>query len=153
MRGTPRLLGFTILVCVSAACAPRTTQGYKRYEPPGERLIAADEIGQTGPTNPWEAVQRSRTFLSTTLNSRGEPGRVTRRGRGSIVVRERPVVIIDGVRVSDVGALVTVPAGTIAWIRILTATASTAAYGAQGGSGAIIVQTFGADRTPVARAP
>jgi hypothetical protein len=120
--------------------------GAHRFNQPGERLILADEIAKTGAVNAWEAIQRTPTFLSTAQNNRGEPARVWRRGRGSVVLKETPAVIIDGVTAGDIGVLTSIQATRIAWIRILTASAATSRYGTSAGAGAIVVQTKGADQ-------
>lgn len=124
------------------ACAPAQIDSSRRvYLPPGEKLILSDEISRTGARNAWEAIKRTPTFLSTMENGRGEPTRLWRRGRGSILLRETPIVVVDGVIASDLAALSSIPAEQIAWIRVLTGSASTARFGTQGGSGAIMIQT------------
>lgn len=128
----------------AGACGPAPFRA-QRFNQPGEKLILADEIAKTGALNAWEAIQRTPTFLSTTQNARGEPARVWRRGRSSVVLRETPEVIVDGVVASDIGVLATIAADRIAWIRILTGTVATARYGTHAGSGAIIIQTWGAE--------
>jgi outer membrane cobalamin receptor len=124
------------------ACAPAQIDSSRHvYLPPGEKLILSDEISRTGARNAWEAIKRTPTFLSTMENGRGEPTRVWRRGRGSILLRETPIVVVDGVIASDLAALSSIPAEQIAWIRVLTGSASTARFGTQGGAGAIMIQT------------
>lgn len=143
-----RRCGFVALVTVTLALASacgRPPGGAHRFNQPGERLILADEIAKSGALNAWEAIQRTPTFLSTMQNSRGEPTRAWRRGRGSVVLRETPAVIVDGVTSSDLAVLTTIAAPRIAWIRVLTGTAATARYGTPAGAGAIVVQTWGSE--------
>jgi outer membrane cobalamin receptor len=136
------LLGAVCAILALAACASSQHRGGQRvYTPPGEKLILADEISKSGARNAWEAIKRTPTFLSTMENGRGEPTRLWRRGRGSIVLRETPVVVVDGVIASDLSALSSIPAEQIAWIRVLTGAAGTARFGSQGGAGAIMIQT------------
>lgn len=141
-RGSVALV--TLTFALVAACG-RPPGGVHRFNQPGERLILADEIAKTGALNAWEAIQRAPTFLSTMQNARGEPTRAWRRGRGSVVLRETPAVIVDGVTSSDLSVLATIAAPRIAWIRVLTGTAATARYGTSAGAGAIVVQTWGSD--------
>ena len=136
-------LAGTLILFAACAAAPA---GAHRFNQPGERLILADDIAKTGALNAWEAIERTPTFLSTAQNSRGEPGRVWRRGRGSVVLKETPAVIIDGVTMSDISVLTSIAATRIAWIRVLTASAATSRYGTSAGAGAIVVQTKGADQ-------
>lgn len=140
-----RALALAGALALLAGCGGAPVSAH-RFNQPGERLILADEIVKTGAVNAWEAIQRTPTFLSTTQNNRGEPTRVWRRGRGSVVLKETPAVIIDGVAASDISVLTSIAATRIAWIRVLTASAATSRYGTSAGAGAIIVQTKGADQ-------
>ena len=146
---TACLAGALLAVC---ACAPaRVSESRHVYTPPGEKLILADEISRSGARNAWEAIKRTPTFLSTMENGRGEPTRLWRRGRGSILLRETPIVVVDGVIASDLAALSSIPAEQIAWIRVLTGAAGTARFGTQGGGGAIMIQTRLGEPAAVAR--
>lgn len=139
---TPRSACVACIVVALCACGPvRTGESRHVYAPPGEKLILADEISRSGARNAWEAIKRTPTFLSTMENGRGEPTRLWRRGRGSIMLRETPIVVVDGVVASDLAALSSIPAEQIAWIRVLTGAAGTARFGTQGGGGAIMIQT------------
>jgi outer membrane cobalamin receptor len=129
------------LLVLSACAGAHPDEGRRLYSPPGEKLILADEISRTGARNAWEAIKRTSTFLSTMENNRGEPTRLWRRGRGSIMLRESPVIVVDGIIASDLAALASIPAEQIAWIRVLTGSAGTARFGSQGGAGAIMIQT------------
>lgn len=149
---TPRSAWVAGVLVALCACGPaRTGESRHVYVPPGEKLILADEISRSGARNAWEAIKRTPTFLSTMENGRGEPTRLWRRGRGSIMLRETPIVVVDGVIASDLGALSTIPAEQIAWIRVLTGAASTARFGTQGGGGAIMIQTRLGEPSSVAR--
>ena len=130
-----------VLIALCACAPPQATQSRHVYLSPGEKLILADEISRTGARNAWEAIKRTPTFLSTMENGRGEPTRLWRRGRGSILLRETPIVVVDGVIASDLATLSSIPAEQIAWIRVLTGSAGTARFGTQGGGGAIMIQT------------
>lgn len=122
------------------------------YDPPGEQLILRDEIAKSGATTAWEVVRRL-SHMTTSTSAAGEPSRMYRRGRSSIVIRETPVVVVDGVQATDLQILTQVRADQIAWIRVLTGAASTTRYGAGGGAGAVIVQTVGSEPETVAHAP
>lgn len=145
-----RLLSFTLAAAAitSVACA-RGAHPHV-YQPPGEQLILPDEIAQSGASDAWDVVRRL-THMTTSSNLAGDPARMYRRGHGSIVIRETPLVIIDGARSTDIQMLARIRADRIAWMRVLTGAASTTLYGADGGAGAVIVQTAGSDR--VASAP
>ncbi|MFL5563065.1 MAG: TonB-dependent receptor plug domain-containing protein [Gemmatimonadaceae bacterium] len=116
----------------------------RSFDPPGEQLILPDEIAKSGATDAWDVVRRL-SHMSTTSTIAGEPSRMYRRGRSSMVIRERPIVVIDGIQVAELEALSDVRADQISWMRILTGAASTTRYGARGGAGAVIVQTLGTE--------
>lgn len=136
----------TLIACVllGAGCGP-AVRGPHLYQTPGEQLILADEIAKSGATNAWEVVSRS-SHMSTSTNSRGEPTRMWRRGRSSLYASETPIVVVDGVESVDIQILSQIRADRIAWMRILTASASASRFGTDGGAGAVIVQTWGAEQ-------
>jgi len=132
------------LMVMSGGCGPAIHPAHG-YAPPGEQLILADEIERSGATTAWEVLLRS-SHVSTTSTADGEPSRMWMRGRGSLYLRETPIVVVDGVESVDIQILSQIRADRIAWIRILTASASAARFGTDGGAGAVIVQTWGAEQ-------
>ena len=139
-----RLVSSTIAAACIAAVGCGHNVHSRAFDPPGEQLILPDEIAKSGATDAWDVVRRL-THMSTTSTVAGEPSRMYRRGRSSMVIRERPIVVIDGVQVAELEALSDVRADQISWMRILTGAASTTRYGARGGAGAVIVQTLGTE--------
>jgi outer membrane cobalamin receptor len=131
-------------LAVSAGCGHNVRP--RVYQPPGEQLILREDIAQSGAQDAWDVVRRL-THMSTSTTVAGEPARMYRRGRGSLVIRETPLVIIDGARSNDIQALARIRADQIAWMRILTGAASTTLFGADGGAGAVIVQTAASDQS------
>jgi TonB-dependent receptor-like protein len=109
------------------------------YSPPGEQLILPDEIAASGATDAWEVVRRLSHM--TTETAAGEPTRMYRRGRSSIMIREQPIVVIDGVASRDLQVLAQLRATDITSMRILTGPGATILFGADGGAGAVIVRT------------
>lgn len=146
-RLVPLLL---VVAAVSAVgCGQRVRE--RRYEAPGVQLILPDEIAASGAQTAWEVVRRL-SHMTTLSTTSGEPSRMYRRGRSSIVIRETPVVVIDGAQATDIAILSTIRADQIAWMRVLTGAASSTQFGAQGGAGAVIVATLrGDDTVDVAR--
>ena len=135
---------------VAAACIAGTGCGHnphpRTFDPPGEQLILPDEIAESGATDAWDVVRRL-THMSTASTVSGQPSRMYRRGHGSIVIRETPLIIVDGVESTDIGILTEVRADQIAWMRGLTGAAGTTHYGASAGAGAVIVKTLDAPTT------
>ena len=148
MRRT--LLSCSLVACVVASGCGQPLRGIHRYDAPGEQLILAEDIAASGATSAWDVV-REMTHMSTTTTANGDPARMWRRGRGSIYGSETPIVVVDGVESLDIQILSQIRADRIAWIRILTATASAARFGTDGGGGAVIVQTVGAEQDVAAR--
>ncbi len=144
MRRTLSSTALAACVLLTEACGPVMRNAHQ-YAAPGEQLILADEIAQSGATNAWEVVTRS-SHMSTSTTANGEPSRMWRRGRASIHSAEIPIVVIDGVESLDIQVLAQIRAERIAWMRILTASASASRFGTDGGGGAVIVQTWGAEQ-------
>ena len=136
-------------VCIATACSHNVHS--RRYDAPGEQLILPEEIARSGAENAWDVVRRL-SHMTTVSTSSGQPDRLYRRGRSSIVLRETPVVVVDGLQSTDIAILATIRADQIAWMRVLTGAASSTRFGAQGGAGAVIVETLrGDDSVSVAR--
>jgi len=64
-----------------------------------------------------------------------------RRGPSSIYLQDPPVVMIDGVRVSDLKALDQIPANTLFSILVLSGIEGTTYYGTNAVSGVIVIRT------------
>jgi hypothetical protein len=146
-----RLVPFSALAMafVVAACGHNVRE--HRYESPGVQLILPDEIARSGAETAWDVVRRL-SHMTTATGASGEPGRMYRRGRSSIVLRETPVVVVDGAQANDIAILATIRADQIAWMRVLTGAVSSTQFGAQGGAGAVIIATLrGGDSVSVAR--
>ena len=133
---------------VSAGCAHGVRP--HSWSPPGEQLILPDEIAASGATDAWEVVRRLSHMTTATVA--GEPARMYRRGRGSILIREQPIVVIDGVASKDLQLLAQLRASDITSMRILAGPAATTLFGADGGAGAVIVRTRDGGE-PIASAP
>ena len=71
----------------------------------------------------------------------GRPASAGRRGRSSIVLQDAPLVVLDGVRLTDFRALDGIPAVTILMISIYTGIEGTTYYGTNAVSGVIVIQT------------
>lgn len=108
---------------------------------PGGKVITAEMIERSGATDAWEALRRNSTHLTFRENARGQPTSLTYRGRSSIHLSAAPLVMLDGIRVSDFTILHNIPAPTIAVIRVLTGLEGTKYYGTGGGNGVIVIQT------------
>lgn len=111
---------------------PRAPQG---------KLITAEEIQRSGAADAWEVLQRRGTHLILRETRTGEPGRIWRRGQTTIILRDDPLIVVDGTRLFDVRVLRQVKAHAIYSIRILDGIHGAAEYGSNAANGAIVVTT------------
>lgn len=129
-----------IVACASLACGIRgtSTDGTLSVG----RVYTAEDIADTGASNAWDAVRltvRSHYFRE----SKGEPARVlAKRGQGSMVVREDPVIVVNKVIINDVTYLRHIPANQINSIRVLSQKDAATYYGMNSLGGAIILETM-----------
>ena len=125
-----------------AACGPSVAKRHIGYETrPGELVIDQDAIERSGANNAWEVIKRAAPQFSTTETRNGQPTRLTRRGRSSVLLNDAPLLFIDGIRTVDFRALEYIPAKTIFRIDILNGIDGTTYYGTNAVGGVILVQT------------
>ena len=133
-----------LVTCLLLASTIACTHARSRGEPAGGsagRYITREQIGQSGAVDAWQALRHFATFLEVRDNRRGDGGRVYQRGRGSFLLSNELMLIVDEVQIADFQYLRNVPAETVEWIRILTGAAGTAQYGTGAGNGVVVVRT------------
>ena len=142
MRRSP-LLVLSLLACaVLSACAyGRTKRIEVAQTKPGEQIITEEAIAQSGASTAWDVLKHAAPHLHFREDRNGQPSRMWRRGRGSMVLNESPMVILDGIRVPDFRALDQIPASTIQQISILTGIEGTTYYGTNAMGGVILIRT------------
>ena len=127
------------------ACAGR--QYHRADARPGVQVITAEQIARSGASTAWEVLKREAPTLTLRDTRGGRPTSAGRRGRSSIVLQDAPLVVLDGVRLTDFRTLDGIPAVTILTISVYTGIEGTTYYGTNAGSGVIVIQTKdGADR-------
>ncbi len=104
-------------------------------------VITREQIARLNLQTAWEVVKRRAPQLVYTEDASGQPVRVYRHGQGSLYLNENPLLFVDGVRVSNIGALDEIPCSQVNLIRILTGLAATTEYGTNAEGGAILVET------------
>ena len=107
----------------------------------GLSSLSADAIERTGARTAWEALQRTVPFFTFNDNNRGGTSRIEHRGRSSIVLRDQPIILIDGVELNDFGSLTSMPASDIDEIEVLTGIDATTYYGTGASKGVIRIRT------------
>jgi outer membrane cobalamin receptor len=108
----------------------------------GDRILITEEmIARSGGQTAWEVLRREAPQLTYRENRNGQAIGMGRRGRGSFVLNDAPMLFVDGVRSADFGALQQMPASNLFSIEILTGIDGTTYYGTNAVSGVILVHT------------
>ena len=149
-----RLRGRGVLLCTlvaSAACHANGALSLQPVrQPDGSRLISYDQIHRARATNAWDLLREVGTNMRFSETPIGQPVALrTTRGRSSLVLREAdvPLLVVDGVRMTDPFYLRDIPTNILASIRLLNGIDGATYYGLNAGAGVIIVTT----RIPVER--
>lgn len=136
-RVVPALLVSVLAPLLGCSGTPREAR------PPVPRssfLVSAQMIRESGATTAWEALRLTVPVLQF-KERRGLPVRISRRGRGSILLDDQPRVIVDFVHVYDLRLLDMMPAMDIATIEVLSGLEATTYYGGSSSSGVIVIRT------------
>ena len=128
------------LLLAGLACGP-SVQHANNHTATGGILITEERIKESGGKTAWEVIKRAAPVFSTHESRTGRPAGMERRGRVSILFEDSPIVMLDGVRVSDFKVLDQIPAETIFSIYILTGAEGTTYYGTNAGGGVIEIRT------------
>ena len=134
----------SLVVTVSAAVSLTACAG-RQYHPanprPGVQVITAEQIARSGASTAWEVLKREAPTLTLRDTRGGRPASAGRRGRSSILLEDAPLVVLDGVRLTDFRALDGIPAATILTISVYNGIEGTTYYGTNAVSGVIVIQT------------
>jgi outer membrane cobalamin receptor len=108
----------------------------------GDRILITEEmIARSGGQNAWEVLKREAPQLTYREDRNGQPARLGRRGRSSLVLAEAPMLFVDGVQVTDFRSLQQIPASTLFSIEVLNGLDGTTYYGTNATTGVILVRT------------
>lgn len=131
------LLGFT------SACShgTRSQQEGVLVTPEGSRIITEVVITRSGARTAWDALQRTVPFFAFRENSNGGPSRIDHRGRSSIVLSDQPMILVDGVELTDFSVLGVMPATDLFQIEVLSGIDATTRYGTNATKGVIRIRT------------
>ena len=131
------LLGFT----VACSHGTRSQQEAVLVTPEGSRIITEVVIARSGARTAWDALQRTVPFFAFRENSNGGPSRVDHRGRSSIVLSDQPMILVDGVELTDFSVLGAMPAADLYQIEVLSGIDATTRYGTNATKGVIRITT------------
>lgn len=130
-----------VLAVALAGCAGGAARSQSSAAPDAGRLITAAQIRESGATTVWEALKfnvRTHYFGE----SKGNPAGIqSKRGRGSMVLREEPLIFLDGAQLGDYQVLRHMPASSVASIRVLGSADGTTYYGTNAVGGVILIAT------------
>ena len=109
--------------------------------PVNGKVITEQMISGSGAATAWDVVQQTGFYRMINDPATGRSGVHSHRGRTSILLgsSDVPRLIVDGARVSDLGRLREIPAGSIAWIELLGGLAGASEEGTNSGGGVIRV--------------
>jgi len=143
-RALARTAAGAALALVAAACQPvagARNRSTPAPSPIGETVITAAEIAQMGAQTAWDVVRARAPRLRFGLDANGRPTTVRIQEPRTVNADETPLLVVDGVRIGDIGYLDDIPATNIARIRIIDGEEATQLYGIDAASGAIVVET------------
>ena len=130
-----------LLACAHAPQRPSKEEAQRNAD--GRRVVYAETIEHSGARTAWEALQRTVPFFTFKDNNRGGTSGIEHRGRSSILLRDQPLILMDGVELNDFTTLTSVPASDIREIEILTGIDATTYYGTGASKGVIRIWTKG----------
>lgn len=107
-----------------------------------ERIMITEAmIARSGGQTAWEVLRREAPQIAFSENRNGEATGMERRGHSSIMLKDAPMLFIDGVRIQEVSTLQQLPAATLLSIEVLTGAEGTTYYGTDAVGGVILVVT------------
>lgn len=140
-----RALATTTLFLGVAGCATlRSDPLEDDSEIRGGVMISAHDIANSRARNAFEAIERARTHLlvQETQGTSGTDVRLIHRGIDSLVSDPQIMVVVDGTPVSaPIERLRSIPAESIAYIKVLSGREATPRFGTLAGNGLILVRT------------
>lgn len=99
-------------------------------------IVTASAIERSGAQTVWDALERNIPFYVFHSN-----GRIEHRGRSSIYLSDQPLVVLDGVTLTDPTVLLNMPAADVWLIEVLDGVDATTFYGTNAGAGTIRIFT------------
>jgi hypothetical protein len=132
----------TLLPIVVGACSTSVPPTDTQSPPPGGQFITWEQIQRSGATTAWDALKYNVRTHQFGEDSRGNPVRiVANRGQGSMVLREDPIIFLDGARMSEITVLRMIPANNLFSIQVFTGPDATTYFGTSAVAGVILLET------------
>ncbi len=147
VRRTTRLFPPAVRFCsfiLLGSCASSgsgTTASGDRLDRVEGQVVTEEQIANSGARTVWEVLQLTVHNITFGETSRGQPTRVTRRGRSSVMLDDGPRILMDGVPLTDYTVLARMPAADLRSIEVLSAIEATTLYGTNHSGGVIRIHT------------
>jgi len=107
----------------------------------GGTVITEEEIARMSVRSAWDVVRMRAPRFFAANDANGRPTNVRIQEPRSANADETPLLVVDGVSMSDVSYLQEIAASDVHLIRILNAEAAEPFYGLRAAGGAIVVET------------
>ncbi|HST07547.1 MAG TPA: Plug domain-containing protein, partial [Gemmatimonadaceae bacterium] len=133
---------FVLLTAAAISGCVNTARTIPEHATESATTFTAEQIAESGFTNAWDFLRARARGYEFSEDQFGRPSRIrTRRGRSTINIAgsDMPMILIDGARLSDVGALRDLPAGAISSIDLMSGITGTAAQGTNAAAGVISI--------------
>ncbi|HEV7704033.1 MAG TPA: TonB-dependent receptor plug domain-containing protein [Gemmatimonadaceae bacterium] len=130
-------------IVVAVACK----SGSSLQARPGDKVytahvITTEAIERSGATDAWEIIKKLSTMARAKESYDGEPQRLEpKRGHGSIVLHDDPMVYVDGVPLSDLRSLRQIGAHDVDRIEEMGSIEATAYFGTNSNAGVILIHS------------
>lgn len=125
----------------TAGCGAARSQSDGEQRSQSSTLITTEQIAASGATTAWEALRRTVTNYTFRETGSGAPLRISHRGRSSMNLSDRPIVLLDGVQLSEIRVLQQIPASDLASIEVFSGISATTYYGTNANNGVISIRT------------
>jgi len=136
-----------MLALVPIVVAIGCRSGGGNTTPPGDKVytahvITSDAIERSGATDAWEIIKKLSTMARAKESYDGEPERLEpKRGHGSIVLHDDPMVYVDGVPIADLRTLRQIGAHDVDSIEEMGSIEATAYFGTNSNAGVILIHS------------
>lgn len=140
-RRLTALAGFLLAASLSS-CAP---PGYHPPEFAGRTaFIGPDEIARSSCTNVWDLLRKRASMYNYSEDRYGRPRSITTKHGASTISlysSDSPLVLVDGARMTDVGALRDMPTDAVQSIELQNGISGTSSQGTNAAAGVIYIHT------------
>jgi len=129
------------LAAIGGCHLPHRAAGSVSPTAGGGTLITEEDIAHMSVRTAWDAVRLRAPRFAFGVDATGRPARVRTQEPGSVNADETPLLVVDGMQMSDIEYLMQIPASNVHAIRILRSEAAEPLYGLRAAGGAIVVET------------